>query len=105
MNDIAGEVLHLGRVDVFEAGVLPDVAVVVGELLDEAVANAVGPAIADVGEPGGLGPQHQGRASGAGAAKLVVLLAVGVDGGVGFEEGLAEAAERPRGRICCRCGE
>ena len=65
---------------------LPDQAVVVAELLDDAVADAVAAAVADVADPGALGAQQQGGAGRAHALELAVLLAAGVDAGVGLDE-------------------
>ena len=59
MDDVAGDVLHLVGVDVLQPRVLPHQAVVVAELLDEAAANAVAAAVADVADPGALGPKQQ----------------------------------------------
>src|SRR5207248_8494870 len=90
MNHIGREVLHVGRVDVLEAGDLPDVAVVVGELLDNAIADAVSAAVADVADPGPVGTYDQGGAGRAHAVEFAILLAAGVNGGVGLQERLAQ---------------
>ena len=83
-DDVLLEVAEFVRVHALAAGDLPDPGVVEGELLGDAVADAVGPAVADVADPGPFGPQDQGGAGGAHAAELGVLLADGVDAGVGL---------------------
>ncbi len=86
MDDITGNVLHVVGVDALQPGVLPHQTVVVAELLDQAAADTVGPAVASVADPGALGPQHQGGAGGAHAGELAVLLTAGMDAGVGLDE-------------------
>ena len=72
------------------AGQLPDEAVVEAELLDLAVADAVGPAVADVADPGAFGPQHEAGGRGAHALEFAVLPGRGCGCAVGFDEGLAQ---------------
>ena len=62
---------------------LPDQAVIEGQLLQLQAAEAVGPAIADVGHHGPLGQQRQRRAGGAHALEVVAGLAALVDQLVG----------------------
>ena len=100
VDDVAGDVLHLVGVHVLDAGVLPQQAVVVAELLDPAVADAVDAAVADVADPGAFRAQQQGGGGGAHALELAVGLAAGVDAGVGLDEGLAQGGA---GRSCWAC--
>ena len=81
--------MQVFRVHVLPAGDLPNGTMVEGELFDDAVADSVRPAIADVGDPGAFGAKQEGRRGRAHAAELGVLLADGVDAGVGFEERLS----------------
>src|SRR6185312_16263288 len=76
-------------------GDFPDPRMVEGELLGDAVADAVSPAIADVADPGPFGAKDQGRGGRAEPAELRVLLADRVDAGVGFLEGPAQGREDP----------
>src|SRR5207249_6889053 len=92
-DDVFLEVAELLGIDALAAGDLPDPRVVEGELFGDAVAEAVGSAVADVPDPGALGPQDQGGGSGAEAAELGVLLADRVNAGVGFPKGPAKSGE------------
>ncbi len=68
-------------------------------MLDLAVANAVGPAIADVADPGAFGAEHQRRRRGSHAHELGILLALGMNGGVGFDECLAQGRHADLGNV------
>src|SRR5205823_12464707 len=77
------------------AGQLPDPAMIEAELLDMAAANAIGAAIADVGDPGAFGAQDQADRGGAHAAELAVLIAAVVDRTVRFQKRLADGRLGP----------
>ena len=57
------------------------------ELFDDAAANAIGSAVADVADPDAFGAQDNGRPGRAHAFKFSILLAARVNNGVGFVEG------------------
>jgi len=99
VDDVAGDVLDLVGVHVLEAGVLPDEAVVVAQLIDDVAADAITPAVADVPDPGPIGAEDERSARRAHALELAVLLAAGVDGGVGLDEGAAEGDDGPEGGV------
>jgi hypothetical protein len=73
--------------------------VVVAKLLDLAAANAVGPAVADVADPGAFGPQQERGGGGAHPLELAVGLAAGVDAGVGLLVSLAQGGDGALGRV------
>lgn len=87
--------MHLLGPFALAAGQLPHQAVVEAELLDEAAANAVDPAVADVAHPRSLGAQHEGGGRGAHAVEVAVLRAARMDGAVGLDKSLAQRGCRP----------
>jgi hypothetical protein len=90
VNDVGRDVADLTGVDPLETGIFPDQAMVVSQLLDDAVPRAVDPAVADMGHPGAAGSQQQGAPRGAGPLELWVGPTECVDAGVGLDEGLAQ---------------
>jgi len=64
---------------------LPNVAVVEGQLLDPLAADAIAAAVADVGEQGATGEQHENGGGRAHAAELGTRLPTDVDLVVGVE--------------------
>src|SRR5262249_14382033 len=93
-DDVARNALHRVWIDALSAGVLPNQTVIEAELLNVRIADAVSSAIADMSDPGAVGPQEQSRRRGAHALKFAILLAAGMDAGVGFDKGFAECVGR-----------
>src|SRR5437667_11695693 len=82
-KDIAGNAGQTVRVHMLAARHFPDEAVVEAHLFNDALANPVSPAVADMADPRALGPQQQRGRGGAHAAEFRVLLPLGVDTGIG----------------------
>src|SRR5262249_10582621 len=78
-NDSAGNAFQGLRIDPLPARHLPHQAVIEAQLLDLAVANPVGPAVAHVAYPSAFGADQQGCGGSTHAAELRVLLPLGMN--------------------------
>src|SRR5712692_8348911 len=85
-DDIAGNALQAFRIDPLAPGHFPDETVVEADLLDLAIANAISAAVAHMPDPGPLRPEQEGGRGCAHAAKIRVLLALGVNGRIRFDK-------------------
>ena len=94
-DDVLLEVAKLVRVHALPPGDFPDPGMIEGELLGDSVSNAVSPAIADMTHPRSFGPKDESGAGRPHAAKLRVLLADGMNAGVGLAERPAERGKYP----------
>ena len=98
-NDIARNALEAIRIDAVPPRHLPNQAVVEAHLLDLAGANAISAAIADVADPGTFRPEQQCGRRGAHAAEFGILLPLGVNRGIGFNERLAQGRHTVLGSL------
>ena len=98
-DNVAGNARQPFRIDALPAGHFPDEAVIEAHLFDLAGADAIGPAVADVPDPGAVGTEEKGRGGGPHTAKFRVLLPLGVDAGVGFDKGLAQGGNAALRRV------
>jgi hypothetical protein len=94
-DDVLLEVTEFVRVHALPAGDLPDPRVVERELLRLVAAEPVDPAVADMPDPGALGPEEQRHGGRTEPAELRVLLADLVDAGVRLVERLADGDGDP----------
>src|SRR5207302_9973358 len=98
-DHIARNALQSIRIHTVPPRHLPDQAVIEAHLLDLAGADAVGATIANVTDPRTFRPQQARGRRRTHAAKLRVLLSLGVDGGISFNKRLAQRRDAVLGSL------
>ncbi len=83
---IAGDAMHLRRIDAFPAREFPECAVVERELFDVRATDSVKTAVTHVADPCSVRSQDEGRRGRAHAREFPILLAAAVDARVGLQE-------------------
>ena len=96
---VARNALHRIWINSLASGELPNQTVVKTELLDFPFTNAISSTVSYVADPSAFGAKNKGGGGGAHAFEFAILLAAGVDAGIGFDESFAQGAGRAGLRV------
>jgi hypothetical protein len=69
--------------------------VIEAKLFNLTFADAIRPAVSNVANPGAFGPKKERRSGGSHTGKFAILLAAGMNTGVGFNKSFAKGVGRP----------